>query len=521
MAQVVVAPPPVQPPVKKPELKPETYQIGVSRPPLVVDDLPVPEQVFKVPKIGFKQVVTLVIGPSMVALGISIGSGEWLLGPLSIASYGFTGIGTLILISAVLQTFYNVEVSRFVLATGEVPVQFFGRVPPGYIFWVPFAIFCFYMAFLWGGWAASAGQVAFPILFGKAPVMTPQGDLWTVRWIAFALMAVVFIITLFGKKISRTMELVSSAMVVFILVSLFIFVVLFVPPGDWVAGFVSMITPSLPPHGTDATLIGGLVGFTACAAGLNWYVLGYYRDHGYGMGSKIGAIAGMIGGKQEQVLPSGRVFRENEKNTALWKRWFRLLVVDQWCVFFVGAILGMMLPSIFVGWLSHQPGAAQATCANMPVYAAMEMSRKFGGPFFLWTALVGFGILFSTQLGVFENLVRNLVDALYGMSATVRKAAGGDVRKVYYPAMVVLGLFICWLITAALPGELILISSNMSNFASIFFPLCMIYLNTKLPKPARSSWWAHAILILNVLFFGFFFLNFAVKTLTGQPLVTF
>ena len=33
--------------------------------------------------------------------------------------------------SAVLQTFYNVECSRYVLATGEVPVVGWGRVPDG------------------------------------------------------------------------------------------------------------------------------------------------------------------------------------------------------------------------------------------------------------------------------------------------------------------------------------------------------------------------------------------------------
>ena len=49
------------------------------------------------------------LGPSLIALGISIGSGEWLLGPQAVGQYGFVGVGWVILISAVLQTFYNVE----------------------------------------------------------------------------------------------------------------------------------------------------------------------------------------------------------------------------------------------------------------------------------------------------------------------------------------------------------------------------------------------------------------------------
>jgi hypothetical protein len=509
-------------PLKRPAEVPEgTLQIGVSRPPLVIDDLPTPEEVFKVPKIGRKELLTAVLGPSLIALGVSIGSGEWLLGPLNIASYGFVGIGSVILISAVLQTFYNVEVARFVVATGESPVIAFGRTPPGYLVWVPFAVFCFYMAFLWGGWASSAGQVLFPIFFGKAPVMTLQADLPTVRYLAFALMALVFIIVLFGEKISRTMEIVNGGMVAFILISLAFFVIFLVPPDRWVSGFASMITPALPPHGTDAKIIGGLVGFTATAAGLNWFILGYYRDKGYGMGHKVGYIAGLVGGKQEAMLSSGFVPREDAKNAALWKRWFRYLVTDQWCIFFVGAILGMMLPAILVGYLAGLPGAEKATTANMPVYAAMEMSRRFGPIFFIWTCLVGFFVLFSTQLTVFETLVRNFVDAAFATSSGFRELIKGDPRRFYYPFMVVLGLFICYLITQALPTDLILISSNMSNFASIFFPLVMIYLNRQLPKPMRSTWWSHLILIINVLFFGFFFVNFAFQQLTGQPLVAF
>src|SRR5215204_7270260 len=117
-----------------------TQQLGVSRPPLAVEDLPEPEQVFGVSKIGPRQLFMYALGPSLIALGISIGSGEWLLGPLSVGQYGFVGVGWVILVSALLQTFYNVECSRYVVATGEVPVVGWGRVPPGTAFWVPFSV---------------------------------------------------------------------------------------------------------------------------------------------------------------------------------------------------------------------------------------------------------------------------------------------------------------------------------------------------------------------------------------------
>jgi len=48
-----------------------------------------------------------------------------------------------------------------------------------------------------------------------------------------------------------------------------------------------------------------------------------------------------------------------------------------------------------------------------------------------------------------------------------------------------------------------------------------MYLNSKLPKAARPKGWVYVILVLNFLFFGFFFLNFVFKELTGDALVTF
>src|SRR5436189_6418835 len=149
----------------------ETMQIGKSRPPLPLTDLPEPEEVFKIKgRIGPKQLFLYVLGPSMIALGVSIGSGEWLVGPRTVggSSTGFIGIGWIVLVSAILQVFYNVELGRFTVATGEAPVVAFGRVPPGFILWTPLAVGLFYLAFIWEGWAANAGASLFPLIFGLA-----------------------------------------------------------------------------------------------------------------------------------------------------------------------------------------------------------------------------------------------------------------------------------------------------------------------------------------------------------------
>jgi hypothetical protein len=125
-----------------------------------------------------------------------------------------------------------------VLATGEVPIVGFGRVPPGKLLWIPFSLLALFFAFIWGGWAKSAAQG--------------------------------------------------------LILNLFI-----VPFSVWWDALKGLVTPALPPEGSDATLLGGLAGFTALASGLNWYVMNHYRDKGYGMGARIGYLSGLRGERQE------------------------------------------------------------------------------------------------------------------------------------------------------------------------------------------------------------------------------
>jgi len=63
-----------------------------------VTDLPSPEEVVGAPRVTGRILLASIIGPSLIALGVSIGSGEWLLGPFNFAKYGFLGIGWIILV---------------------------------------------------------------------------------------------------------------------------------------------------------------------------------------------------------------------------------------------------------------------------------------------------------------------------------------------------------------------------------------------------------------------------------------
>ncbi|WP_327091514.1 Nramp family divalent metal transporter [Nonomuraea sp. NBC_01738] len=491
-----------------------THPLGVSRPDLTVTDLPTPEEVFKVSRIGPKELFKYAVGPSLIALGISIGSGEWLLGPLNVGQYGFVGVGWVILVSALLQTFYNVECSRYVLATGETPVVGWGRVPPGWRLWVPISVLIVIFAFIAGGWAASAGQGVYALVHGAVP---PAGAEEPRLW-AIALLVLVFVITAAARRISRALELANWLMVGSILLALLVIDLFVVPFSQWWEGIRGFVTPAAPPAGITATQLGALAGFTALASGLNWYVMGHYRDKGYGMGYRAGFLSGLRGERTE-ILASGVTFPDDDRNRGLWRRWYRLLLVDMWGVFFVGAILGMLLPTILMAQAVTLSGEKPSR-ADVPTFVAAALGDEYGRGMFYVALVLGVLILFSTQLGIFEGMVRVATDAAHATSPRLRALIEGDPRRFYFPFMIALLVVIGVVIHLALPVGLVEWSANMSNLGALIYPFLLIYLNSRLPRPARPRPWHYVILVLNFLFFGFFFVNFIADFL-GDPLVTF
>lgn len=491
------------------------HPLGRSRPALAVDDLPTPEKVFGVRKLGVPEILGRALGPSVIALGIALGSGEWLLGPQAVGKHGFIGVGWIILVSIVLQTFYNIECSRYVVATGEVPVVGWGRVPPGFLLWVPLSVMIVFLALITGGWAASAGQGLYAFIHGVAP---PQGA-QEPRLLAIALLAVVLLIIAIAHRISRVLEVANWLMVGTILFGLLLLDAFVVTSTTWWEGIRSFVVPAHPPSGMTATQLGALVGFSALTSGINWYVMGHYRDKGYGMGYHTGFLTGLRG-KRQGLRSVGVTFPDDPTNAALWRRWYRLLLIDQWGVFFVGAVLGMLLPTILMAEavaLSDAP----LTDHTLTTYVATAFGDTYGSAFFYTALFVGVLLLFSTQLGNFEALVRIATDAGHATSSRLRSIIQGDPRRIYYPFMLLLFVAIGTIVQFGVPVALVQWSANMSNLGALIFPFMLMYLNSRLPRPARPRPWHYVILLANVVFFGFFFVNFVTNFFFGEPLMRF
>jgi drug/metabolite transporter (DMT)-like permease len=61
-------------------------------------------------------------------------------------------------------------------------------------------------------------------------------------------------------------------------------------------------------------------------------------------------------------------------------------------------------------------------------------------------------------------------------------------------------------------------AANTSNLAALIMPFALMYLISKLPRPAKARWWSYLILAAVIVYFGFFFANFLTSQLTDSDL---
>src|SRR6187549_1599019 len=117
-----------------------------------------------------------VCGPGVIVLGLSIGSGEFLLGPAIFVKHGLSLLWVTTL-AVFFQTVFNTELMRYTVATGEPVLTGFMRTAPHPTVWA-----CFYslLFILQVGWPASAGVASGAIFYLASGRLAGPADTTTV-----------------------------------------------------------------------------------------------------------------------------------------------------------------------------------------------------------------------------------------------------------------------------------------------------------------------------------------------------
>ena len=455
-----------------------------------VADLPAP------PPFNLRNMLK-VIGPGAIMAATSIGGGEWLVGPAAAVKYS-SSIFLIATIAIILQVIFNLEAIRYTLYTGEPIYGGIMRLKPGPKFWAGFYAL---LGFFQLGWPALAGSAAATLLGAWMGRMPGAPDQNTQAWVATALiLAVVFILS-FGGTIERMLERFAWTMLAVVFLFLLAVNIAFVPFSHWAQTFIGFFSIAGIPHPIDWGLIGALAA-TAGSGGIgNLTVTNWVRDKGFGMGAKVGAIPSAVGGHQIQLSHVGTVFPATPQNLGRWREWMRYVHTDQiwvWGLFcFVGMFLNVNLATSIIPHGTDMQGLAAGA------YQAEYLSKIWPGFWFL-TLFNGFWILFKTQLGNTDILVRTITDAVWMASPRARAGKRG-IRGIYYGMLLVFSIWGVIVIRMASPFTLFKILANMAGLVLLVGGIQIFLVNRRfLPQGVRPPLWREIGLLTCSAFYAFF-----------------
>ena len=446
------------------------------------------------------------VGPGVIVLGLSIGSGEFILGPAVFVKHGLTLLWVCS-VAIVLQTIFNLEVMRYTLATGEPVFTGFMRTRPASTLWAVAYAALYLLQF---GWPAFAGTAAGAIFFVFQRELPAPSDAGSIYAIGVALFLACVVVLSIGTRIVRTLEILNWSIVLTTLGSFLVLAVWFVPANDWAAGVVGFVGFDLRtgrfdwlPAGADLVLVAALVAYSGAGGVANLVLSNWARDKGYGMAQLSGYIPAAVGGEKVNVAHAGFTFSDEPPAMKHWAGWWRIVSVDQWGVFACGAMLGMLLPALL--YVTFLPAGTDIQGLGISAALASAVSARAGEWLGTAIAILGAWILFKTQLDNFEGMVRAITDILWTGSPHLRRWRNGDVRVVYYSVMTILVLWGILALRFAQPIVLLKLGANIAGATFVVASVHLLYLNTRLlPAHVRPSIWRRVALVFMALFYGTF-----------------
>jgi hypothetical protein len=217
--------------------------------------------------------------------------------------------------------------------------------------------------------AYHAAAVLTAILVGRPP---GEEDRAMVMGLGYLCLVRVIVPVFFGGKIYNVLQAVMTAKVLIVLGFTLICGVLFVSAENWLnvfSGFVKFgCVPVADADGgerivnafghyvseghwpfvslANIAVLGAFAGYAGGGGLGNSLYSNYVRDKGWGMGSRVGAIASAVGGKEITLSHLGKVFPITPESRRRWNGWWRHIVTDQVVIWAPGCFVGMALPAL-------------------------------------------------------------------------------------------------------------------------------------------------------------------------------
>lgn len=345
------------------------------------------------------------IGPSVIALGMGLGAGEFLLWPNLVAVNGFS-IWWLFWIGVVTQFVVLQEIERWTIATGESVFGGMARLTRRPL-WPWFFLGATLISFFWPGWASQSAEFTSDIVAAVTGRVLP----W--QPIALAMLAFIWIGLAASKIVYNSLERFEIVLVLgfFPMLAVALVVVGVVPEHIWALGrgAVSfgvapkeLLTGSQFPTLLLAVAYAGSGGTLLLAQSL------WLRDKGFGMATYQGRIAG-IRGTNEDISATGYVFDPGVEPRGIQRylKWMRVARTELLITFVLLIIVSVVITTLIVAATigTDNPELAGNLSQTVALQGAVLAER--GGTWLQVVFLLGGAfVLFSTQLGIVDTVTR-------------------------------------------------------------------------------------------------------------------
>jgi len=436
------------------------------------------------------------IGPSVILLGLSIGSGEFVLWPRLTAEHGFA-LFWACWIGCSIQFFLNMEIERYTLATGESAVVGFIRLWRGL---GPVFLICATLPWIWPGWATGGGALLAWEIGGSTRVYAVAG-----------LVLCGLILTL-GPVVYRTIEAVQMALVA-VIFTLALALAAIVVDADSVAALArGALRVGHVPDGMDLPLLLGALAFAGAGGTANLAQSNYVKDKGYGMGRWIGRITSPFSGREESGSEVGLVFPDDPESRVRWTGWWRRANAEHAFSFWLLCLLSLTLFCLLTHALLGVHGRVPEGLSCIADEAA-GLEERFGAVArhaFLWA---GIAVLFSTELGILDAVTRVVSDLV--KSTWLLEDERWSVSRLYFTVLwgfIGFGVMVL-LLGFDQPLTLLVTSAALNAVVMFLYSGLLIWLGWRcFEPPLRPTPVRILALCLSFVFFG----TFSVITVVDQ-----
>jgi hypothetical protein len=427
------------------------------------------------------------VGPSVILVGLSIGSGEFVLWPRLTAEWGFA-LFWACWIGVTLQFFLNMEIERWTLATGESAVVGFARLHAAF---VPVFLVCSTLPWIWPGWATGAATL---IEWELSLPVVPT---------AIASLVVCGVILSVGPVVYRTVEVIQLVLVAAIIVLASGLAVAVVSLADVTELLRGAARLGHVPDGVHLPMLLGALAFAGAGGSVNLAQSNYIKDKGYGMGALVGRITSPFTGREEATGELGTTFRETPENLARWHVWWRRTNVEHFASFYLLALVSLAIFCLLAGALL-EPGAAVKDGFGFIRDEAAAIESRFGGAARHVFLFVGIAVLFSTELALLDAVARVAADLL---AVGAFRGRGVSLSKLYFAVVwLLIGFGIAVLAFGFdQPLVLLVLSAALNGVVMFLYSGLLLWLNlASFDPPLRPSPVRIAALAAAFLFFGYF-----------------